>query len=103
MRIACKMKLFSNCEAEYKKRHEHIWPEMKAEIKKHGCSNYSIFLDEETHTIFSYLEVEDKLLWDSMAETAICAKWWNYMKDIMETNPDNSPKCYDLENMFYLP
>jgi L-rhamnose mutarotase len=103
MRIACKMKLFAGWEDEYKKRHDEIWPEMKAELKKHGCRNYSIFLDDATDVVFSYVEVENKELWDDMANTDVCKKWWRYMRDVMETNADNSPECYDLKQVFYLP
>lgn len=33
---------------------------------------------------------------------AINRKWWDYMADIMETNPDNSPVAVDLQNVFHL-
>ena len=36
------------------------------------------------------------------ADTAINRKWWDFMADIMETNPDNSPVSVDLQNVFHL-
>jgi L-rhamnose mutarotase len=33
--------------AEYRQRHEHVWPEMLAALTKTGWSNYSIFLGED--------------------------------------------------------
>ena len=62
----------------------------------YGGRNYSIFLDRETLTLFGYLEIEDEEKWNASAETAVCRKWWDYMADIMETNPDNSPVSIDL-------
>lgn len=60
------------------------------------------FLDETTHTLFAYLEIEDEALWAKSADTEICRKWWDYMKDIMRTNPDNSPESRELTEVFHL-
>ena len=97
-----KMKLFKGQEAEYERRHNLLWDEMKDMIHEYGGSNYSIFLDEETNILFGYIEIEDEKKWDASADTAICRKWWDYMADIMETNPDNSPVSIDLKPVFHL-
>lgn len=102
MQKAFKMKLYPGQEAEYEKRHNALWPEMKKMIHEHGGTNYSIFLDKETLTLFGYIEIEDEKLWDESADTAINRKWWDYMADIMETNPDNSPVSIDLKELFHL-
>ena len=86
-----KMKLFPGMEEEYEKRHNQLWQEMKDMIHEHGGKNYTIFLDRETMTLFGYIEIEDEELWAKGADTAINRKWWDFMADIMETNPDNSP------------
>ena len=97
-----KMKLFPGQEAEYEKRHNELWPEMQDMIHEHGGKNYTIFLDRETLTLFGYIEIEDEELWAKGADTAINRKWWDFMADIMETNPDNSPVSVDLQNVFHL-
>lgn len=97
-----KMKLFPGMEEEYERRHNLLWDEMKDMIHEYGGSNYTIFLDKETDVLFGYLEVEDEERWDQSAETQICRKWWDYMADIMETNPDNSPVSIDLKEVFHL-
>lgn len=102
IRKGIKMKLFPGMEAEYERRHRLIWPEMKEMIHAHGGTNYSIFLDRETLTLFGYLEIEDEALWNAGADTAINRKWWDYMADIMECNPDNSPVTVDLHEVFHL-
>ncbi len=60
-RIAFKMKLFKGCEEEYKKRHDAIWPELEALLKETGIEDYSIFLDEETNSLFGVLKIEDAI------------------------------------------
>jgi L-rhamnose mutarotase len=101
-RVAGIMKVYKDCFAEYKRRHDNIFPEMKKELENHGYHNYSIYLDETTGNLFSYYETDDEKKADSMADTEICKKWWDYMKDVMETNPDNSPVCLDLKEVFHL-
>jgi L-rhamnose mutarotase len=103
LRLGFKMKLFKGNEAEYKKRHDEIWPELSALLKEAGVKDYSIFLDEETSILFGILTVSDTSKLDSLPELPIMKKWWAYMKDIMETNPDNSPINIPLQEVFYLP
>ena len=102
MRKAFKMKLFEGMEKEYEKRHNELWPEMKDMIHEYGGKNYTIFLDEDTLTLFGYIEIESEEKWSESANTEICRKWWDYMADIMETNPDESPVSIDLKEVFYL-
>jgi L-rhamnose mutarotase len=97
-----KMKLYEGQEAEYEKRHNQLWPEMKDMIHEYGGKNYTIFLDKETLTLFGYIEIEDEERWAKGADTAINRKWWDFMADIMETNPDNSPVSIDLKEVFHL-
>ena len=102
-RIAFKMKLFKGREAEYKKRHDEIWPELKSLLKQVGIEDYSIFLDEETNILFGVLKVEDTLKLDELPNHPIMKKWWSYMKDMMETNEDGSPASVRMSEVFYLP
>ena len=97
-----KMKLYDGMEAEYEKRHNELWDEMKDMIHRYGGKNYTIFLDKETNILFGYIEIESEELWAASAETEICKKWWAFMADIMETNPDESPVSVDLKEVFYL-
>lgn len=99
---AFKMKLFHGMEEEYKRRHDELWQEMKEMIHEYGGSNYSIFLDRETNTLFGTLEIESEEKWASSADTEVCRRWWHYMADIMETNPDESPVSVDLVPVFHL-
>ena len=97
-----KMKLNPGQALEYEKRHNELWPEMADMIYAHGGRNYSIFLDHDTNVLYGYIEIEDEALWAKGADTAINRKWWDFMADIMETNPDNSPISHDLQLIFHL-
>lgn len=102
-RIAFKMKLFPGYEEEYKKRHDELWDEMKTLLHHAGVRDFSIFLDEETNTLFAYLLVEDAAKLKDLPHDPVQQKWWAWMKDIMESHPDNSPVQIPLKEVFYLP
>lgn len=97
------MKLFPGFVAEYKKRHDNLWPELKDLLKEYGVRRYSIFLDEGTLTLFGVMEVDDEGRLNALPEHPVMKKWWSHMRDIMETNPDNSPVSVPLKEVFYLP
>ena len=102
-RVAFKMQLFKGFEAEYKKRHDALWPELEQLLKTTGISEYSIFLDESTNSLFGFLKVTDPANLDNLPAQPVMQKWWAYMGDIMESNPDNSPVSVPLQEVFYLP
>ena len=97
-----KMKLYDGMAEEYERRHNALPLEMKDMIHEYGGKNYSIFLDKETGTLFGYIEIESEERWAESAATEVCRRWWDFMADIMETNPDNSPVSIDLDRMFHL-
>lgn len=101
-RLAFKMKLKDGEREEYIKRHNAIWPELKQLLIQAGISEYSIFLDEETSTLFAFQKVEFGASSQDLKENLIVKKWWDFMADIMEVNPDNSPVSKPLNEVFYL-
>ncbi|HDR51855.1 MAG TPA: L-rhamnose mutarotase [Mariniphaga anaerophila] len=101
-RMAFKMHLFPGQKEEYKKRHNEICPELKKLLKESGISEYSIFLDEETNILFAFQKVSSEGGSQDLGQTEIVQKWWKYMADIMETNPDNSLVSVPLEDVFYM-
>jgi len=102
IRKAFVMSVNAGEEAEYEKRHRHIWPELEAVLKQHGVVSYSIFLLPRTRQLFAYVEFRDQEQWDAVAQTVACKRWWAYMKDVMPTNPDNSPVSTELQEVFHI-
>ncbi|HEU6449375.1 MAG TPA: L-rhamnose mutarotase [Verrucomicrobiae bacterium] len=101
-RHAFKMKLKPGVEAEYKKRHDEIWPELQKELSAAGISDYSIFLDEETLTLFAVQKLADKNTANDLPQNPVVRKWWDSMAPLMETNRDQSPVSKPLREMFHL-
>jgi L-rhamnose mutarotase len=101
-RIAFKMKLKPGFEKEYKKRHQEIWPELRALLSSSGISDYSIFLDKETNTLFGFQKTSNIGGSQDLGKELIVQKWWKYMADIMEVNADYSPVTVGLEEVFHI-
>ena len=102
IRKAFLMSVNADAHEEYVRRHRSIWEDLEAVLKRHGVSNYSIFLDAGTNQLFGYAEIESEELWQTIAETAICRRWWAFMKDLMPSNEDNSPISIELKEVFHL-
>ena len=73
-RVGFAMRLLPGAEAEYRRRHAAVWPEMLYELKRAGASNYSIFLDGDR--LFGYLEVDDLVRFQRyLADSEVNARW----------------------------
>ncbi|WP_295953356.1 L-rhamnose mutarotase [Rhodoferax sp.] len=101
-KYAFRMFLNPGCVAEYKKRHDAIWPELVALLKSAGVSDYSIYLDEENHTLFAVLRRKSSHSMHSLPEHPVMRRWWAHMADLMRTNPDGSPAAELLPCLFHL-
>lgn len=97
------MQLNRGFEAEYKMRHDELWPELKELLQSTGICEYSIFLDATTNSLFGIFKINDSQLLDDLPQHPVMQKWWFYMRDIMESNFDNSPVSIPLKEVFYLP
>ncbi|HET8828618.1 MAG TPA: L-rhamnose mutarotase [Pelobium sp.] len=101
-RLAFKMHLNPGQKEVYKKRHNELWPELRELLKNEGVSEYSIFFDEETSTLFAFQKVAGKGGSQDLDNNPVVKKWWAFMADVMQVNSDNSPVSVPLEEVFYM-
>ena len=101
-RLAFRMKLHAGQDAEYKRRHDELWPDLAQLLKETGIREYSIFLDPDTLHLFGVLEIDDPARMDDLPSHPVMKRWWSYMKDIMDTNSDHSPVSVPLKEVFFL-
>jgi L-rhamnose mutarotase len=101
-RVAFVMRLHDGCEEEYRRRHAAIWPELATLLRETGIREYSIFLEETTLKLFAILRVDDPSGLDRLAAQPVMRRWWEYMKDLMDTHEDGSPVVVPLTEVFYL-
>lgn len=102
--IAFKMQLKPGHTAEYKKRHDELWPELAQALTNAGIYDYSIFLDESTTTLFAVFKRRRGAAFDARFEALdrlpVMQRWWDFMAELMEVEPDNRPKQWSLQRMF---
>ncbi len=96
------MRLKPGMEEEYRKRHDKIWPELTQQLRQEGVYDYSIFLDRDTNTLVGVQKNRGIAGSQEMGDNELVRKWWDYMADIIDVNPDNSPVTVELPEMFYM-
>ncbi|NUS67395.1 MAG: L-rhamnose mutarotase [Ensifer adhaerens] len=101
-KYAFRMRLNPGMAAEYRARHDAIWPELATLLKEAGVSDYSIHLDEETNLLFGVLWRTDDHRMADLPSHPIMQEWWAYMADIMETHGDNEPVAVPLTTVFHM-
>ncbi|WEK02841.1 MAG: L-rhamnose mutarotase [Candidatus Devosia phytovorans] len=99
---AFKMKLNPGMAAEYKKRHDEIFPDLVDALHDAGVKDYSIHLDEETNTLFGVLWRRVDHTMSDLPGTEVNQRWWKHMADIMATDENNVPDSTDLVPLFWM-
>ena len=102
-RIGFTMRVLPGREAEYRRRHEAVWPELLADLRAAGARNYSIFL--RGADLFAYLEVDDfDRFTRQMAASDANGRWQDEMAALIDplTDPDTGfhtriPEVFHLE------
>ena len=100
--VAFRMKLHEGQAAEYRRRHDEIWPELVAVLKAAGAIDYRIWLDEPTHLLFAVLTRRADHSMDALPDLPVMRRWWAMMADIMDAGPDLAPETVDLTEVFRL-
>lgn len=99
---AFRMKLKPGTVAEYRLRHDEIWPELSALLSEAGIHDYSIFLDEATLDLFAVLKLREGHDIAALPQHPVMRKWWDYMAELMEVEPGNRPKEWPLTQVFHM-
>ena len=102
IRKAFRMSVHPDKHAEYERRHNPIWRELEDTLIEHGVRSYTIYLDPVTSELFGYAEIESEERWQAIASTPVCRRWWEHMRDLMPSNPDDSPVSRELREVFHI-
>ncbi|MCC2547460.1 L-rhamnose mutarotase [Hymenobacter sp. BT175] len=100
--VAFLMQLRPSAAAEYRRRHDALWPELAAALREAGIRDYSIFLDPDSGRLFAVQKRLPGHTTAGLPATAVMRRWWTYMADLMDTNADHSPWTQPLERVFHL-
>ena len=103
-RFAWKATVKDGMLAEYRRRHDTIWPELKEVLKEAGISNYTIW--NTGNALFGYFECEKGVAYaeEYQAKSAVVDRWNEYMKDVMVMEMDPVTGAQPrMEQVFFLP
>ena len=101
-RIGFSMRLLPGSEAEYRRRHAAVWPDLLADLRSAGARNYSIFLRGDD--LFAYLEVDDfSAFTAAMATSEANARWQEQMAVLIDPLTDPATGFHRrLDEVFHL-
>ncbi len=101
-RVGFTMRLLPGQEAEYRRRHAAVWPEMLDALKVAGCRDYTIFIHGSD--LFAYLVVDDFAAFRvSMAAAPINERWQAEMAALIDPLTDPTTGFHQrLEEIFHL-
>lgn len=99
--VAFLMRLKPGTAQEYERRHAELWPELAAALSTAGIHDYSIYLEPGTGWLFGVQKRHAGHTTNQLPTLPIMRKWWQYMADLMETNPDDSPVVQPLQRVFH--
>lgn len=100
--LAFKMQLKPGVVAEYKRRHDELWPELAQALREAGIFDYWIFLDEDTLALFAVLKRRSGPAFEQLSQLPVMRRWWDHMAPLMEVEPDNKPRQWPLPPLFHL-
>jgi len=101
-RVGFTMRLLPGQEAEYRRRHAAVWPEMLELLKGAGCRDYSIFI--RGTDLFAYLEVDDFAAFRAtVAASPVNDRWQGEMAGLIDPLTDPATGFHQrLEEIFHL-
>jgi L-rhamnose mutarotase len=101
-RVGFAMRLLPGQEAEYRRRHSAVWPEMLDALLAAGCHDYSIFI--RGSDLFAYLVVDDFAAFRAfMAASPVNDRWQADMAELIDPLTDPATGFHErLEEIFHL-
>jgi len=99
IRRAFTLRLKPGALAEYKERHDQIWPELVEEIERSGIATMTAF--EADPIIFYYSEIADEGAWDRLWSTEIHDRWAEAFKPLIDF-AEGTVDAGDLREIFHL-
>lgn len=100
IRRAFTMRLKPGSLAEYKRHHDHIWPDLVAEIERSGVASITIF--ESDPVLFLFSEISDEEAWDRLWNSEIHRRWADVMKPYMQFREDGIVDFGEVREIFHL-
>lgn len=100
LRRAYSIQLEPGALAEYKARHDDIWPELVEEMKRIGIARLTAFASEPT--VFYYAEILKADAFDRLWRSEIHERWAALFTPLIAFNDDHKVDARFLDEIFHL-
>jgi L-rhamnose mutarotase len=89
-------------EAEYKRRHDEIWPEMVDVLRESGVRNYTLF--RRGLDVIGYAECypDAETAFGKVAATDVDSRWSEWFEEIIEDRFDEEGRPRAAEEVWHL-
>ena len=101
-RLCFTFEIYEGKEAEYKKRHDDIWPELVTAIKDAGFKNYSLF--RRGTQIVGYCEIVPDMAtaFAKLGQHEANARWSKWFEDVIVNLTDNAGNLMVMQEVWHL-
>jgi L-rhamnose mutarotase len=96
------LRLRPGTEAEYRRRHDEIWPEMRAMMQDAGILHYEIHLRREDGSLFAFIVRKPGSSMAAFPSNPVWQRWQKHMADILIQDAGGGPLRTPLERVFRL-
>ena len=100
IRRAFTMRLKANALKEYKRYHDHVWPELVREIERSGIASITTF--QRDQDLFLFSQIKDEGAWDRLWNSDIHRRWADAMWPLMNLREDGIVDAGQLTEIFHL-
>jgi L-rhamnose mutarotase len=102
-RYAFQLRLKADAIEEYEREHARVWPELLANLKAVGISDYSIFRRGQELVLCLSVDDFDKA-WDQLDRDPVNQKWQEFMSRLFEPAPGKlaGERFVMMKEVFYL-
>lgn len=101
-RICFRFEIYPGQEAEYKRRHDEIWPELVEAIKECGLANYSLFRRQQEIVAYVECHPDAATAFEKLSGYEANDRWATWFEDVIVSLTDENGKLVTLDEVWHL-
>ena len=101
-RVCFTFEIYPGQEAEYKKRHDEIWPELVTAIQEAGFRNYSLFRRDQTIVAYVECHPDAATAFAKIGAHEANVRWATWFEDVIVSLTDENGELFRLDEVWHL-
>lgn len=99
--LAFCLRLRAGHEAEYQRRHDDLWPDMRRALLDAGLLHYEIYLEPQSLLLFIFMVRRSDHSMGDLQRNPVWRRWQHHMADIL-VQDNGLPLRVPLQRMFWM-